>query len=131
MTTFLSNSYDALEGTIIHMKSINLKIYPGENVTYFCTPILVHADRFESAGAFKPEHLEYISRIFEDTYDSRFRMWDIQTYKEVTEFIRKNCVCDMYVISQEELITYKSLVQEDTQEHHDIVDSKRWESANS
>ena len=44
--------------------------------------------RLESAGALKPEHLGYIIRIFEDTSDSRFRLWDIQKYKEVMEFIK-------------------------------------------
>ena len=33
----------------------------------------------------------------------------------------------MDVISQEDIITYASLVQEATQEYRDIVDSKRWE----
>ena len=33
MTTFLSDSYDALEETLNHMKSLKLKSYPGENVT--------------------------------------------------------------------------------------------------
>ena len=36
MTTFLSDSYDALEETLNHMKSLKLKIYPGENVTDCC-----------------------------------------------------------------------------------------------
>ena len=72
------------------------------------------AERLESAGAFKPEHLDYIIRIFEYSSDSRFRLWDIQKYKEVTEFIKKLCVCDMDVLSQEDLLTYESLVQEST-----------------
>ena len=57
MTTFLSDYYDALEETLNHMKSLKLKSYPGENVTYCCASILVDAERLESAGAFKPEHL--------------------------------------------------------------------------
>ena len=68
------------------------------------------AERLESAGAFKPEHLGYINRIFEDTSDFRFRLWDIQKYKEVTEFIKKLRVCDMDVLSQKNFITYDSLV---------------------
>ena len=31
MTKFLSNSYDALEKTLNHIKSLKLKSYPGEN----------------------------------------------------------------------------------------------------
>ena len=116
MTTFLSDSYDALEETLNNMKSLKLKSYPGENVTDCCTAIVVDAERLESAGAFKPGHLGYITRIFEDTADSRFRMWDIQKYKEVAEFIKKLFVCDMDVLSQEDLITYESLVQEATRE---------------
>ena len=54
MTNFLSDSYDALEETIIHMKSIKIKIYPGENVTNFCAAILVDVEHLKSAGAFKP-----------------------------------------------------------------------------
>ena len=72
------------------------------------------AERLESAGAFKPEHIVYITRIFEDTSDSRFRLWDIHKYKEVTDFIKKLSVCDMDVLLQEDIITYESLVQEAT-----------------
>ena len=93
------------------MKSLKLKICPGKNVTDCCAAILVDAERLESAGTFKPEHLGYITRIFEDTSDSRFRLWAIQKYKEVTEFVKKLLVCDMDIISQEDLITYESLVQ--------------------
>ena len=85
------------------------------------------AERLESAGAFNPEHLGYITRIFEDTSDSRFRLCAIQKYKEVTEFIKKLSVCDMDVLSQEDLITYEYLLQETTREYRDLVDSKRWE----
>ena len=75
---------------------------------------MVDAERLESAGSLKPDHLGYITCIFEDTSDSRFCMGAIQKYKGVTEFIKKRCVCDTDVISQEELITYDFLVQEDT-----------------
>ena len=37
----------------------------------------------------------------------------------------------MDVISQEDLITYESPVQESTREDSDLVDSKRWELATS
>ena len=36
MNTFLSDSYDALEETLTHVKILKLKFYPGENVTDFC-----------------------------------------------------------------------------------------------
>ena len=36
ITTFLSDSYDALEDTFTHMKSLKTKSYPGENVTDWC-----------------------------------------------------------------------------------------------
>ena len=131
ITTFLSDSYDALEETLTHMKILKLKFYPGENVTDFCTEILVDDERLESVGAFNPEHLGYITCIFQDTFDLRFRLWDIQKYKEITEFIKILCVCDMDVISQEDLITYDSLVQEAWRGYRDIVGSKRWEPATS
>ena len=35
----------------------------------------------------------------------------------------------MDFLSQEDLITYESLVQEATQKYRDLVDSKRWEPA--
>ena len=131
MTTFFSASYDALEETLNNIKSLKLKSYPGENVTDCCAEILVDNELLESAWAFKPEQLGYITSIFEDTSDSRFRLWAIQKYKEVTEFSKKLRVYDMDVISQEDLITYESLVQEATQEYHYIVDSKRWKLATS
>ena len=84
MTTFLSDSYDNLEETLTHMNILKLKSCPGENVADCCTAILVDAEHLESAGSFNPEHLGYITRIFEDTSDSIFCMWDIQKYKEVT-----------------------------------------------
>ena len=115
MITFLSDSYDALEENLNHMKSLKLKSYPGENVTDCCAEILVDAERLESAGDFKHEHLWYTTLIFEDTSDSRFHLWDIHKHKEVTGLIKKLCVCDMDVISKEDLITYESLVQEATQ----------------
>ena len=43
--------------------------------------------------------------------------------------LKKLRVCDMDVLSQEDLITYESLVQEATREYRDLVDSKRWEPA--
>ena len=90
---------------------------------------MVYAERLESARAFKPEHLGYINCIFEDTSDSRFRLWDIHKYKGVTEFIKKIRVCGVDVISQEDLINYESLVQEAMCEYRNLVDLKRWEPA--
>ena len=57
MNTFISDYYDALEETLNQMKSLKLKSYPGENVTDCFAAILVDAERLESSGAFKPEHL--------------------------------------------------------------------------
>ena len=78
------DSYYALEETLTHMNSLKLKIHPGENVTDLCKTILVDAERLETAGACKPDHLGYITRIFEDTSESRFHLWAIHKYKEVT-----------------------------------------------
>ena len=90
---------------------------------------MVDSERLETAEAFNHEHLGYTTFIFEDTPDCRFCLWTIKKFKEVTEFIKKICVCDMYVISPEELIAYESLAKEATDEYYDIVDSKRWETA--
>ena len=54
MTKFISNSYDALEETLTQIKSIKLKMYPGENVTDCCAEILVGDEILESAGTFNP-----------------------------------------------------------------------------
>ena len=52
MNTFISNSYNYFEDTLTHLKSLKLKNYPGENVTYCIAAILVDAECIESAGAF-------------------------------------------------------------------------------
>ena len=75
---------------------------------------MVYAENLNSDGSFEPEHLGYITFIFEDITDSRFRIWETQKYNEATEFIKKLCVRDMDVIPPKELITYDSLVEEDT-----------------
>ena len=80
------------------MNSIKPKNYLGENVTDRCAAILVYSERLESAGAFKTEPLGYTTCIFQDTSDSRLCLWDIQKYKEVTEFIKKIHVCYMAFI---------------------------------
>ena len=97
----MSGPTDRQTETLTHMKSLKLKIYPGEYVIYCCAAILVDAERLDSAGAFKPEKIGYNTHIFEDISFSRFCLWDIHKYKEVTDFIKKLCVCDMDVISQE------------------------------
>ena len=93
------------------MKSLKRKSHPGENITDCCAEILVYAKRLDSDGAFKPDHLGHITRIFEDNYDTKFYHWAIQRCNEVTEFIKKLCVCDMDIIPQEDLIAYEYLVQ--------------------
>ena len=120
-----------MEETLNHKKSLKLKSCPGENVTCCFAAILVDAERLESAGAFKPEHLGYINRIFEDTHDPRFRLLAIQKYKEVTDFIKKLPVCDIYAISQEYIITYASFVPEATREYSGLIYSKQLEPATS
>ena len=122
MNTFISDYYDALEETLTHRKSLKLKIYPGENVTDYCAEILVDAEHLGSDWDFKPDHIGYTTSIFEYNSESRFCLWDIQKYKEVMEFIKKLRVCDMNVISKEDLITSESLVQEATRKYNDLVD---------
>ena len=75
-----------------HLKSIKLKCHMGGNIADKCAAILVNADRFESAVAFKYEHLSYITNTLENTSDPRFYIWETQKYKEVMDLIR-NLVC--------------------------------------
>ena len=91
MTTFISDSYYALEETLIHRESIKLKSYRGENTTYFWSEILVDAERLEGVGAFNPDNLGCITHIFENTSDSIFNLWEINKYKEVM-YLSKNFV---------------------------------------
>ena len=109
------------------MKSIKLKDHPGENFTDCCKAILVDAERLGSAEPCKPEHLGYIIRIFEDTSDSRLRLWETQKYKEVIDFIKKVRVCDEDVIQPDDISNYGSPVQEAIREQRNIFESKRWE----
>ena len=51
-------------------------------------------ESIESARAFKPEHLGFIIRIYEDTSDYIFQLWATQKYKEVMEFVQKPLLCD-------------------------------------
>ena len=78
MTKFISASYDVLEETFTNFKSIKIKSYPGDNVMDLCVEIVVDVESLESAGGFNPAQLGYITRIFEDTSDSRFRLWGYQ-----------------------------------------------------
>ena len=96
ITTFLFGSYDAFEENLTHMKIINLKTYLGENVTDFCAEILVDADCLESAGAFKPDHIGYITRIFEDTSDSRFFCGLFKSTRRL-QSLSRNFVCVTWI----------------------------------
>ena len=130
-TTVLSNYFDSLVDTLNYTKSIKIKDHPGGNVTDFYDAILVDVERFESAGAFKPEHLGYIIHIFEDTYDSRFHIWVTQKYKEVMKFVKKPLLCDKDFMQTDYIITYGLLFQEYLKKHSNIVESKRWKPTDS
>ena len=82
---------------------------------------MVDAERLEIAGDFNHKHLWYVTCIFEDNSESRLLLWAVHNYKEVTGSIKKLHVCDIDVISPEELITYESLVQETTHEYCNLV----------
>ena len=127
MTNVLSDSYNSLVDTLNHMESLKLEDNLGRNVEYCCDEILLDVERLESSGAFKPEHLKYIIRIFEDTSNSRFHIWATQKYKEVMEFVKKICVCDEDVMQTDNIINYGFLVQEYLREYSNIFESKRWE----
>ena len=109
MNTILSDSYDYLVENLNHMKSLKLKDRQGKNSVDCCDVILVDAERLESSGAFKTEQLGCIIHIFEDTSDSRFRLWETEKYNEVMDFIKKLCVCDEDVMKPDDIINYGSL----------------------
>ena len=111
MTTILSDSYCYLVDTLNYMKSLKLKDNLGRDVADFYDEILVNKESHESAGAFKPEHIGYIIRIFEDTSNSIFRLWETHKYKEVIDFVRKPLLCDEDVMQTDDIITYGFLVQ--------------------
>ena len=120
----MPNSHDTLEETIHHLNGLKLNSYPVGKIEDLCDVILVSAECLENYMAFNPKRLGYITILFEDTYDSRFLLWVIHNYKEVADFINKLFLCDLYVIQPEDIITYEYLVQEDTHEYCDCVDSK-------
>ena len=72
INTIISDSYYSLVDTLNHMRNLKLKDNPGRDVADCYIEILVNVESLESAGAFKPDHLGYIIRIFEDTSDSRW-----------------------------------------------------------
>ena len=82
-TTIISNSYYSLVDTLKHMKILKLKDCLSRAVADCYDEILVNVESLESAGAFNPEHLGYIIRIFEDNSDYIFHLWETQKYKEV------------------------------------------------
>ena len=110
------------------MKILKLKDHPVGGVADCYDAILVNVESLESAGAFKPEHLGYIIRIFEDTSDPIFHLWGIQKYKEIMQFFKKPLLCDEDVTQTDYIITYGFLVQESLQEYSNIFNSKLWET---
>ena len=92
MITVISRYCASLVENLNHMKSLKPKYHPGENVTDWRNAILVYSERLENAGAFNPEYLGYIIHIFEDTYGSRFHIWETQKYRRLRSLLR-NFVC--------------------------------------
>ena len=125
MTTIISDSYYSLVDTINQMKNLKLKDHPGRDAADCYDAILVNVESLESAGAFKPEHLGYIIRIFENTSNSIFQIWATQKYKEVMEFVKKPLLCDKDVMHTNNIITYGLLAQESLREYNKIVNSKQ------
>ena len=111
MATVLANYYDYLVDNMKQMKGLKLKDIPGKNVVECCDDILVDVERLDSAGTFKPEHLGYIIRIFEDTSDYILRLWLTHKYKEVMEFVKKLSLFDKDVMQTDYIITYGLLFQ--------------------
>ena len=121
MSTVIYNYSDALEESLNHLKSLKLRRYYEDNVSNSCAGILIDSEHLDSARYFNPNPLDYITRIFEDTFDSRFCLWVIHKYKEVTYFTKKLCVYDLDVIQPEDLINYYSLVKNSAREYRDLL----------
>ena len=121
MTNIISNSYYSLVDTLNHMKRLKLKDHPGSDDADCYDAILVNVKSLESARAFKPEHLGYIIRIFENTSNSRFNLWATQKYKEVMDFLKKPLLYDKDVMDTDDMITYGLLAQESLREYSNFV----------
>ena len=127
ITTIISDSYYSLVDTLKHMKSLKIKYHSGRDVADLYDAILVNVESLESDGAFKPEQIGYIIRIFENTSDSIFHLWATQKYKEVMEFVKKPLLCDEDVMHTDYIIICGFLVQKSLREYSNNVKSKRWE----
>ena len=82
-TTIISDYCYYLVDTLNHTKNLKLKYHSGRDAADCYDAILVNLESLDSAGAFKPKHLGYIIRIFEDNSDYIFHIWATQKYKEV------------------------------------------------
>ena len=98
--------------------------YAFDNHLYHFWHLILYFD-----GGLNTEHLVYITHIFQDNSDSRFCLWKVHKYTEVTELIKKLCACDMVVIPTEELTNKYYLLQEAIREYHNLFDSKQWRTA--
>ena len=116
-----SDSYDALEQTKTNLKLIKLKDYPGENVEECVTVISQLAERLDSAGAFEPQLLCSIMKIFEHAKDERFRLWAMSKYKECANYNK-----ELRFGSNPTTMTYEEICQDAVTEYKSLVDSKRW-----
>ena len=61
MTTILYDSCHSLVDTLNHTKNLKLKDHPVRDAADCYDEILVNVESSESAGSFKPEHLDFIS----------------------------------------------------------------------
>ena len=122
-----SDSYEALETCKETLKKLSLMDYPGENVADCCTDIKKYAERLDSAGAFEPELLCSIAKIFESTSEKRFELWAMQRYDECAKYVRKTKVTDANELVREgSVITYNELTRDTSQQYRDLVEAGRY-----
>ena len=112
MTTVFYGYYYSWGQTLNQLKCIKTKDYLGGNVAYCCAEMLVYSERLDSDRDFKPNNLGYITGIFDNNSGPKLYLWATNKYKDLTEFIKKLCVCDQDVVQPEDIISYGSLVQE-------------------
>ena len=94
MNTVISNYYASLEENLNHLKCLKLKDHLVVDLVEVRAEILVDAECLDSAGDFNPEHLGYITHIFENISDHILHIRSTHKYKEVKEFIKKLHIFD-------------------------------------
>ena len=126
MNVITSDSYDAMQETEKKLKEIKLKDFPGENVEDACAQIVTLSETLEGAGYWRHELLADISKVFEESSDTHFKLWAMDTYRGVKRYVEDLRVTPVEMITGQHY-TYKSLTIDACAEYRSLRDSKRYE----